>query len=196
MRIIGQGMYFQQRIPKNWGELPMGATLGDELGGVGYIGVDGSTTQIKFPTLADDLGKILPVKIVLTEDVKAEYSTKKRAEYYKKIGQPSPSSWSTLDFTIPKGTELTLSASPMSEIFGYGLLFTDKTEKGYPVDVRFNNLVGKAKILPSKKSNNKKEDSSSNILGIPKPIAIGLGVAILALGGFLFYKKVIKKATI
>jgi hypothetical protein len=193
MRIIGQGMYFQQRIPKNWGELPMGATLGDELGGVGYIGVDGSTTQIKFPTLSDDLAKILPAKIVLTEDVKAEYSTKQRYEYYKKTGQSSPSSWNTFDFTIPKGTELTLVGNNQ---YAPDFFYTDKTEKGYPIDVRFNNLVGKAKILPSKKSNNKKEDSSSNILGIPKPIAIGLGVAILALGGFLFYKKVIKKATV
>lgn len=60
MRIIGQGMYFQQRIPKNWGELPMGATLGDELGGVGYIGVDGSdTSKNALPLPTDSQGNIV-----------------------------------------------------------------------------------------------------------------------------------------
>lgn len=56
MEIIGQGMYFQQQRPKNWGQLPIGATLGDELGGVGYIGADGSNTENKevAPTEDDD----------------------------------------------------------------------------------------------------------------------------------------------
>ncbi|MCZ2140842.1 MAG: hypothetical protein LC096_05565, partial [Bacteroidia bacterium] len=71
MRIIGQGMYFQQRIPKNWGELPMGATLGDELGGVGYIGADGSNTGQKnaLPLPTDSQGNIVDVNGNLMLDV-------------------------------------------------------------------------------------------------------------------------------
>lgn len=34
------------------------------------------------------------------------------------------------------------------------------------------------------------DDSDGKILGMPKAIAIGVGVAVLAIGGFLIYKKV------
>ena len=38
--------------------------------------------------------------------------------------------------------------------------------------------------------NSDEETSSDKILGMPKGVAIGVGVAILAIGGFLIYKKV------
>lgn len=65
MRIIGQGMYFQQQRPKNWGQLPIGATLGDELGGVGYIGADGSNSldgKFALPLLTGD-GSGVPTSV-------------------------------------------------------------------------------------------------------------------------------------
>lgn len=36
-------------------------------------------------------------------------------------------------------------------------------------------------------------ESTSKILGMPKPVAIGLGVLILAVGGYFVYTKFIKK---
>jgi len=45
----------------------------------------------------------------------------------------------------------------------------------------------------SKKSGEGSDDADDKILGMPKMVAIGVGVVILAIGGFIVYKKFIKK---
>jgi len=155
---------------------------------------------MKFPTLSDDLGKILPVKIRLTQDVKAQYDTKKRGEML--------SSWRTLDFILPKGTELTLGDKNKYA----SLFYTDKTKDGFPIDVFFEQLVGKADIVSNvnpikekqkshlttsgskeKPKEEPKDESNDKIFGMPKGFAIGAGIFVVMVGGYFLSKFISKQ---
>ena len=85
------------------------------------------------------------------------------------------------------------------------MFFTDKTNDGFPIDVFFDKIVGKADVISTPKppkpvkedkpkvgsstKENPKDESSDKILGMPKNafwIAVGvLGIAV----SFLMYKK-------
>jgi len=149
---------------------------------------------MQFPTLSDDLGVLLPLRIKLTQDVVAQYDTKKERNIFS-------GSYRTLPFTLPKGTELTL----IGKLKNGSLFFTDKTNDGFPVDVFFDKIVGKADVISTPKppkpvkedklkvgssaKENPKDESSDKILGMPKMVFYVGVSALVLIGGFFAYKK-------
>lgn len=141
MRIVGQGFKFIQPKPKYYG-IPMGATLGDELGGVGYIGADGTTQMI------------VPTDYVM----------------------PKP------DYTRMNPMPLPLTDSDGNIIMSTGATPTSISSSGDTVN----------KETDIKKVEGRRV-TDDKIIGMPKNVAIVIGLAAILIGGYFAYTKLILK---
>lgn len=90
------------------------------------------------PQLKDDFESLLPAKIKLVQDVKAQYSNYKPGD--------GKTSWNILDIILPKGSEFIITEKNQ---FGGEIYQTSKTQNGYPIDVFFKELIGKGIISES-----------------------------------------------
>lgn len=109
------------------------------------------------PQLKDDFESLLPAKIKLVQDVKAQYSNHKPGD--------GKTSWNTLDIILPKGSEFTISEKNQ---YGGEIYQTSKTQNGYPIDVFLRELTGKGIIAESnneeKALNGKSKSGETKVL--------------------------------